>query len=272
MKKQNEQVYEIDLLHLIKVLWQRAWIIILATFLAGAMAFCYARFLIEPSYSSTAMMYVNNSSISIGSTNVSISSGELSAAQSLVDTYLVILKSRTTLNEVIRQSGVDYTYEELSRMITSGAVNNTEIFEIKVTSTNADEAKLIANTIAKVLPKTISDVVDGSSVRVVDFAVSTGRRVAPSFTKYTAIGLVIGFVLSAGLIVVLDLADDVIREEDYLLQNYNTPILAMIPNLNSSGRKGYYYDKKYYKRNYAYRYQHNYGYGYDHAQSGKGEA
>lgn len=271
MKNQNEQVYEIDLLHLVKVLWQRAWIVILVTIIAGAAAFSYARFMIEPSYSSSVMMYVNNSSFSIASSRVSISSGELTAAQRLVDTYLVILKSRTTLNEVIRQSGVDYTYEQLSGMISSGAVNGTEIFKITVTSTDAKEAKVIANTIAKVLPKSISDVVEGSSVRVVDFAVSTGRRVAPSYTRYTAIGLAIGFVLSAGLIIVLDMADDVIREENYLLQNYeNTPILAMIPNLNGLGHKSYYYNNKYYKKSYAYRYQT--GYGYENAKNGKGEA
>lgn len=247
MKERNDEIYEIDLLRIIKVLWHRVWILILAAILAGAAAFSYARFLVDTKYSSTAMMYVNNSSISIGSTNVSISSGELSAAQSLVDTYLVILKSRTTLEEVIEKSGVEYTYEELSGMITSGAVNGTEVFQITVTSTDPAEAKLLANTIADVLPKTISNVVDGSSVRVVDYAVATGHRVSPSYTKYTTIGLVIGFIISAGIIIVLDLMDDVIHDEEYLMQNYDIPVLAMIPDLESAGKKKYaYYDSKSY--------------------------
>lgn len=252
MKKQNEEVLEIDLLRLIKVLWAHAWMIILVTLLVGAMAFSYARFLVTPEYSSTAMMYVNNSTFSIGGSKVSISSGELSAAQSLVDTYLVILKSRTTLEEVIEKSGVPYTYRELSGMISAAAVNGTEIFEIKVTSPDMEEAKLIANTIAEVLPQTISNVVDGSSVRVVDYAVATGQRVAPSYTKYTAIGLVIGFVLSAGFIVLRDLMDNVIRDEEYLMQSFDTPILAMIPDLAKGGNKKYaYYDNKAYYSAYA---------------------
>ena len=252
MKQKTEEVYEIDLIRLIKALWAHAWIIILTALIAGAAAFSYARFLVTPQYSSTAMMYVNNSSFSIGSTNVSISSGELSAAQSLVDTYLVILKSRMTLEEVIEHSGVEYTYEELSSMITSGAVNGTEVFKITVTSTDPAEAKLLANTIAQVLPKSISNVVDGSSVRVVDYAVATGHRVAPSYTKFTAIGLVIGFIISAGIIIVLDLLDDVIHDEEYLMQTYDVPILAMIPNLENTGKKSYaYYDSKSYYSAYA---------------------
>ena len=261
MKQSNNgnEVYEIDLLRLIKALWAHALIIILTTLIAGAMAFSYARYLIEPKYSSTAMMYVNNSSISIGSSNVSISSGELSAAQSLVETYLVILNSRTTLEEVIEKSGVNYSYEELSRMISSGAVNGTEVFKITVTSTDPAEAKMLANTIADVLPKTISNVVDGSSVRVVDYAVANGHRVSPSYTKYTAIGLAIGFIISAGIVVILELLDDVIHDEEYLMQTYDVPVLAMIPDLENEGKKGYtYYDSKSYYSAYA--------------KSGKGEA
>jgi hypothetical protein len=40
--------------------------------------------------------------------------------------------------------------------------------------------------------------------------------------------------------------DDTIHDEDYVLQNYNSPILAKIPNLINSGGKryGYYYQAK----------------------------
>lgn len=50
------------------------------------------------------MMYVNNSSISVGSTQVNLS--DLTAAQSLVETYMVILKTRGTLEEVIKEAPV----------------------------------------------------------------------------------------------------------------------------------------------------------------------
>ena len=53
-------------------------------------------------YTASALMYVNNNSLSVGSTKVSLSYSDLTAAKSLVDTYVVILNARTTLNEVIR--------------------------------------------------------------------------------------------------------------------------------------------------------------------------
>ena len=39
---------EIDLLHLLKVLWHRAWLVVLVMLLLGAIAFSYAYFFITP--------------------------------------------------------------------------------------------------------------------------------------------------------------------------------------------------------------------------------
>ena len=162
---------EIDLLKLAQVLLHRAKFIIVCTLLVAAAAFGITYYLITPLYTSTALMYVNNSSFSVGSTSFSISSAELTAAKSLVDTYGVILKSRNTLEDVIRRDSLTYTYEELYEMIETEAVNSTEIFQVSVTSPDPAEAESIANTIAEVLPEKISAIVDGSDVRIVDYAV-----------------------------------------------------------------------------------------------------
>ena len=101
---------------------------------------------------------------------------DLNAAQSLVDTYAVILKSRGTLEEVIDKAQLPYTYEELSKMVETGAVDNTEIFSITVTSDDPQEATKIANTIVEVLPDRITEIMDGSDVRTVDFAVVPSKK------------------------------------------------------------------------------------------------
>lgn len=267
MKKSNneQEVYEIDLLRLVKVMWSHAILIIVTTLIGGILGFSIARFAVVPQYQAKALMYVNNSSISIGGSKVSISTGELSAAQSLVDTYIVILNSRITLNEVIDKAGLEYTYEELSGMVSADAVNNTEVFRVTVTSPDPAEAKLIANTIADTLPKTISNVVDGSDVRVVDYAVTPVHRSSPSYTKYTAIGLIIGGLLSAGFVVIRDLMDDIIHDADYLHQTYSEiPVLAMIPDLSQEGSGNYKYDYKYKYKSYK-----SYGYGAREESRGK---
>lgn len=233
---------EIDLFKVAQVLLRKAKFIIAITLLAAAATFGVTYFFITPMYTSTAMMYVNNSSFSLGNTSFSISQGELTAAQGLVDTYIVILKSRTCLESIIEQCSLEYDYEELYDMIESEAVNSTEIFSIDVTSKSPHEAERIANTITQVLPERISSIVDGSDVRIVDYAVVPSERTSPSFTLNTVIGALVGFVVAAGIVILRYMLDDQIHEEDYLTQTYpNIPLLAVVPDMLSSEGKGYYY-------------------------------
>lgn len=243
-ESQNNDIFEIDLLHLIKLLLKRLWIIVLCAVLAGGIALSYAVFLVTPTYESTAKLYVNNSSFSFGGASVSISSGELSAAKSLLETYIVILKTRTTLEKVIEDAELDYTYEELRSRVSASSVNNTEIFQITVEGPDPEENKLIIDTIVAVLPDIIASIIDGSSVRLVEQGVKATERSSPSYTKYTLIGAVIGTIISCGIIIVADLFDSSVRNEDYLKQKYNIPIFAVIPD--ASDVRGNYYKKSYY--------------------------
>ena len=164
-------------------MWQNALKIVVCGIICAALAFSYTVFMVTPLYQANCLIYVNNSSFSVGSSSFSISSADISASQSLVDKYIVILKSRATLNEVIEEAGLNMSYGQLSGMVSAAAVNETEIFRVTVTSPDPEEAKLIANTIAEVLPVKVSDIIDGSSVRVVDYAVKPSVKSSPSITK-----------------------------------------------------------------------------------------
>lgn len=237
----NKEFFTIDLSHLLKKLWQKAWLIAICSILAAAIGFSYSAFFITPKYSSSVLLYVNNSSFSLGNTNFSISSSEISAAQSLVKTYIVILKNRTTLEKVIEKANVSYTYEELYSMVNASSVNNTEVLQVSVTGTDPYEAAKIVNCIAEVLPQRISEIIEGSSMEIVDVGVPHLQKVSPSITKYTVVGLLLGFMLCVGILVVRVLMDDTVHDEEYILQNYNYPILAKVPNLIDDGGSNYNY-------------------------------
>ena len=250
MTNQKNTEVTIDLIEVARVLLRRWWIIVLSTLIFGLAALGYTRFFIDPLYKASTLMYVNNSDISLGSTSFTISNADLTAAQKLVNTYVVILKSRMALNEIIEESGVDYTYEQLKSMISAASVNSTEIFQIVVTSKSPEEAELIANTIAEVLPDKISAIVSGSDVRIVDYAVIPAHRSSPSYTRNTAIGLLLGFLLSAAAIIITYMLDENIRSEDYLTSTYtDIPLLAVIPDMIGTKQLsgGYYGYGSYYK-------------------------
>ena len=85
-QKMNEMVEsgtaEIDLLNTLRLLWQKIWIILLCMAMCGALAFGGAYMVVEPQYTASAMMYVNNNSLSVGGSTITFSSSQLSAAKS----------------------------------------------------------------------------------------------------------------------------------------------------------------------------------------------
>lgn len=241
----NEEYYTIDVLNILKFVLQRFWVIVVSGILAAALAFGISAFVIAPQYSSSIMLYVNNSSFSLGNTNFSISSSEITAAQNLVKTYGEILNSRTTLERVIEKSGVEYDYKQLADMIDAAPSNGTEIMRVTVTAENPYEASKIANCIAEVLPIRISEIVDGASMEVVDSAIPNLEKISPSITKYTAVGLILGVLLSFLVLAIFAMMDNTIHDEEYVLKTYNYPILAKVPNLiNPANRQHGYYSQK----------------------------
>lgn len=246
----NMEEDTIDLLELAKAIWKNILIIALVAALVGSAAFAYTAFMVSPQYQAKASLYVNNSSFSLGSTSFSISNAELSASNSLVSVYIYILNSRTTMEDVIKEANLSYTPEELTKMVEAKGINSTGAFEVTVTSTDPAEAELIANTIARLLPDRIAEIVDGSSVRIVDYAIIPSHRSGPSMVKNTAIGVLAGAFLSVAVVVLRFLLDDrskaMIQSVDELRAIYpDIMVLAMIPDMRMSDKKNGYYSNYY---------------------------
>ncbi|MBO4219829.1 MAG: hypothetical protein J5933_02770 [Clostridia bacterium] len=244
----SQEYFTIDTLHILRSLWSRIWIIILAGVVAAIAGFCISAFAVSPTYSSFVKLYVNNSSLSLGTQKISISSSDLTASQSLVKTYGEILNSRSTLERIIEKAGIDYSWKELSKMIVCGNSNNTEIMKVTVTCGDPYEASKIANTVAEVLPLRISEIIDGASMEIVDSAVPDLAKVSPSIKKYTAVGFLAGIFAAALVLAALAVIDDTIYDEEYILRTYDYPILGKVPDLLDTGSKTYGYRyQNYYK-------------------------
>lgn len=241
----NEQEMTIDLIELARQLWKNILLIALVAVIVGSAAFGLTAFMMDPQYQATASLYVNNSSFSLGATSFSINTSDLNASNSLVNVYLYILRSRTTLEEVIKEADLSYTPGALDKMIEAKGVASTGAFEVTVTSSNPSEVELIANTIAKILPDRIAEIVDGTSVRIVDYAIIPARRSGPSIIKNTAIGILAGMFLCVAFIVLRSLLDnrsrEMIKSADDLYTMYpDLMVLAMIPDMRMSDKNGYY--------------------------------
>ena len=236
----NEEI-EIDLGRVFRAVMDRAWLVAVVSVVCAVLTFAGTFFFVTPQYTSSAMFYVNNNSFSVGDASLSITSGDLVTSRNLVDSYIVILNTRETLNDVIDYAGTGLTYSQLRGMISSQSVNETEIFSVSVTNPDPQQAERLANAIAYILPKRIGTIIDGTSAKVVDAAVIPSSPSSPSYSKNTIIGFLLGFVLSVGVIALREIFDITIRSEDDVARVSNHPILASVPDMTAPSKGGSYY-------------------------------
>ncbi|MBR4282950.1 MAG: hypothetical protein IKT35_04470, partial [Clostridia bacterium] len=133
VRTKSNEYYVVDVTRILRYIWQKIGIVILVSILTAAIGFSITTFLIPPSYSASILLYVNNTSFTMNDLGFSISSSEISAAQSLVKTYSVLLKNRTTLERVKAEIGLDYTWEEMYYMIEAKSEKETEVMKVIVT-------------------------------------------------------------------------------------------------------------------------------------------
>lgn len=240
-EKEKASGREIDLRQLLSGLLRKSWIIVVVSIICAALTFLGTYYFITPEYRAASVFYVNNNTMSVGEMEIGLSSGDLTARKNLVDSYIVILKSRTTLLKVIDYAEVEISYSQLRSMITAASVDGTEIFQVVVTSTDPYQAEKLANAIAYVLPDRIAEIITNTEANVVDYAVVPSAPSSPSYSKNTTMGFLIGLVLSMGVVVLWELFDVTIRTEEDVTSCCSHPVLASVPDMLNQSKGGYYY-------------------------------
>lgn len=224
------ETVELDLKELYKVLLKRAWIIVLCAVLVGASVFAYTLNFVTPKYEAKVTIYVNNNS---SKENTYISSSDLAVALRLVATYVNIIQSNTVLEKVIAETGLMLTTDQVRKMISAEPLGETEMFEVAVTTPNAQMSADLANAIAAVAPDEIAEIIEGSSAKIIDYARVPEVRSSPNYITSGIIGALVGAILAIAVILVQKLLDVRVHDEEDLTGIYSVPVLGVIPDFNS---------------------------------------
>lgn len=80
---------------------------------------------------------------------------------SVVDACKTIVSSRKCIDRVIEESGSSLSYEEVKAMLLVSQVDDTELFDVSVSSENRDDVKDIGNALKALLPEMIEEIIGG---------------------------------------------------------------------------------------------------------------
>lgn len=222
----------VDLGKIFRLVVKNIWGITLSAVLIAGLMLGYVAAFVTPTYQAEVTMYINNSSNKSGYINAS----DLSVALKLVTTYVNIVKSDSVLDQVIDVLDLDMTSNQVRSMLTAEALDETEMFRVRITHADPEMAAMIANTIGEIAPKKITEIIDGSSAKIVDMAKVPTGRASPNYLNTLIIGLIVGGLLSAVFVVVRDVLDVRIKTEEDLAEISDAPVLGVIPDLNPDAK------------------------------------
>ena len=133
-----------DLRKYLEILNRRKWILLI-TALVTLEVTALGTLRSSPVYSATAMVRVAQSDPG------TVSYNDLGYSERLIQTYVLLLRSRPLLEKVVDRLELGLTPDDLSRMVGAEAILNTELIRVQAESQDPELAAAIANTLAAVL-------------------------------------------------------------------------------------------------------------------------
>lgn len=237
---------ELSLEQVISILFKNIIFIIICSIIFLAGAFIISEYFIKPTYVSSVKMYVvpGDASDMVVKQNIN----DLNYAQKVVNTYIEILKTNSFFDKIAESTGLGFSTEDLKNMVSFKVLNNTEIFQVDVTTQSPTYSKFIADSIALNAPLQITGIKENDSVKLVQPAELPGGPSSPNVLLNTIIGFILGFTISVLISILKEILDVRVKGVEDLNSKYNIPILGSVPAFtlesNKKVGKGKRYDRK----------------------------
>ncbi len=248
--KEKGSNLEINIIPLLLYLLKKIWVIILVGLVAASAAFLGIKIFGTPTYRCGFTAYVNNKHAASSGNTDYLSVSDVNAAKELVKTYSAILTSNTILSSAKEEQNLNYSVGQLKGMVSTRIQDETEIIQVYVVARSPEESYNVAQAIASVAPQKMAEIVEGSSMKIVEMPEVPGSIYKPNYQRYTVLGFVAGCLFAILILIIVYFRNDTITDEAEVESRFNVPVLGIIPDANSTtgGKSGYYYNY-YYQQN-----------------------
>ena len=188
--------------------------------------FIYDKSIKKPLYTTYTTIILTKSNEA--QTGTTITQNDILLNQKLVETYSKIIKSKLVLEQVISETGVTYTTEELSENVSVEAYENTEMLKISVTDQDPELAANIANSIAQVFSGEIAKIYQINNISVVDVAVTPEEVSNNTLKRDLLLALFVSIFGTIGVVFVVYYFDDTVKLTDDLEEEIGMPVVAKV--------------------------------------------
>ena len=206
---------------LFRLLEKIHWII-LAALLGGAIAWLYVTQMVTPIYQATSKIYIAGS-------DTTISLSDLQLGSTLATDYQEVFKIWHVHEMVDERLNLNYSYSQLSDMVSVSNPSGSHLLYIYVKSPNPDEAKQLADTYAEVVQDYIANKMELRKPQILEKARTPGVPVYPNVRSTVINGFLIGGAIATLVFLFVFLLDDRIRTAEEITKAVDLPVFGTVP-------------------------------------------
>lgn len=207
---------------------RRLPILLVGVAVGFASFFGYTKITEVEKYTCEITMHVNAAS------DISATTGTLAASRDLTEAYIAIMKDYSFSEKIEKSLKVDigYSANEIRRTLSMDAVDNSQILAVQVTTTSARDSYVIAKVIEEIAPSTLRQYFDDTGSIVILRSAAKPTSPHPSnISVNSALGAIVGFMLSACIVLLMAKLDRRIRNEEDIRSCVKYPVLGIISNV-----------------------------------------
>ncbi|MEY9865531.1 YveK family protein [Peribacillus sp. RS7] len=220
-----------DIFQMVK---KRMALIFIITTLITAITGIVSFFILSPVYQASTQILVNQSKESTELYNI----GEIQTNIQLIETYGEIIKSPMMLEKVKNRLNLDISNTALSEQIEIVSKGNSQIFTIKVESTDPKLAVNVASAITDIFQDEIKALMNVDNVNVLSNATigDNSSPIKPNPITNMIFACFAGLVISLVLTFLIEFLDNTIKVESDIEDHLKMPMLGIV-NLMENKKK-----------------------------------
>jgi capsular polysaccharide biosynthesis protein len=228
-RKDDEAI--IDLRQLMIVLKNNVVSIITWMILGLVVALGSVFFLIEPKYSSSIDILVNQKA-----NNAQVQYTTQQADLQAINTYKDVLTKPIILTPVLKEIKNTDNYQgnlnSLAKSIKVSNQTNSQVVTVTVTDKNAYVAADIANTVGKVFAKKVKKMMQVDNVTIVSDAKVNSKPVSPNKKLFALAGVVLGLFIGVAIAFIKEFTDKTIKDSSFLTDELGLTNIGSVYHLD----------------------------------------
>lgn len=213
----------VDLIKIWRIIKRNFNLIIILPIVGLIIGLLCSLILVQPMFQASTQVIVNEKE-----SDSTMQAQQVQSNIQLVNTYAEIATSPRMLKEVSKELDNKYSAKELSDMISATSETKSQILNVAVESANKNDSEKIANVFSEVFSDETPKIMNIDNVSILSKADGTATQTEPKMLVNALLGIVIGLMVAAIVIVLREIFDTRIKNEQDVQDELNIPVLGSI--------------------------------------------